>query len=107
MEFYVLLKYMLFPLSHWKWVQLFLMVEGSSKQSDLFIKVRWPLIHVNIKKSSYQIYNYCNSYPPLTPVNMDFFIVSSPYFPYFNYIIQSTSPTPLTLLLLLSHQLLL
>ena len=36
MEFYVLLKSILFPLSHWKWVQLVLMVEGSSKQYDFF-----------------------------------------------------------------------
>ena len=75
MEFYVILKSILFPLSYWKWVQLVLTVEGSSKHYDFFIKVRWPLIRFNIKKSRHQTYNYLLLIPPLTPVNMEFFLV--------------------------------
>ena len=57
-------KSILLLLPYCKCVLLVLMVEVSSKQSDFFTKVWWPLIRVNIKKSSYQTYNYFTSYPP-------------------------------------------
>ena len=75
MEFYVVLKSILFPLSHWKWVRLVLMVEGISKRSDFFIRVQWPLIRVNIKKSRYQAYNYFTSYPLSYPCQHGIFLV--------------------------------
>ena len=67
MEFYVLLKYILFLFHHLKEVRLILTKEGSSKKSDFFTKFQWPLISVNIKKSSYQNYNYFTSYHPYYP----------------------------------------
>ena len=100
MEFYVLLKSILYPFSHWKWVWLVLTVEGSSKQSDFFTKVWWPLIHVNIKESSYQTYNYFTSYPLSYPCQHWIFLYITLLYLFYFY---NTTPPPL---LLPSHQLL-
>ena len=97
MELYVLLKSILFPFSNWKWVRLVLVVEGSSKHSDFFIKFRWPLIRVIIKKSSYQTYNYFNSHPPSYPYKHGLFTCITPLlslFYFFDTINLNPTPPP-------------
>ena len=102
MDFYSILISILRWFSHGKWVPLGQTVEGGSKHSDLFTGIQWPLLRVIIIKLYSKNILVLLLIPPLTPIDLDLLLSSSPLL-YIFFFFDTITPTPPILFILSRH----